>query len=247
MTNGDRGGGTPDWVRDGLRQLADEVRLFLRTAVDFTLRPSRFASEWATGARHALNPLGFLATALAVVGPANVLFAHVVHASDDSSSLWREVFAALTPFGYYVALGTLQHGVLRLFGSRRRWSDSCAMALYAGGGPALFAHLTMLTIALALYRATGQLLANDPRNPVQLAVIVGAMLSFGLFLTCLSLAQAALHGVRGWRMAVANVVALLVTASFFALARPPGQFGLHLVLGPTYDHGAWHFSWNLSD
>lgn len=243
-------GESPDWVRDGLRQLADEVRLFLRTVVEFTLHPARFGREWTSGARHALNPLGFLATALAVAGPVNVLFAHLVRSSDEPLSLWREALAAVTPFGYYLALGALQHAVLRAFGSRRRLRDSCAMALYAGGGPALIAHILVLTIAVGLYRATGQLSANDLHRPAELAVILGAMLSFGLFLACLSIAQGGLHaryGVRSWHITVANFVALLVTASFFALVRPPGQFGLHLVLGPSFDHGAWHFSWSLSD
>src|SRR5580765_7984197 len=87
-------GEAPDWVRDGMRQLVGEVRLFLRTAIDFTTSPFRFAREWSTGERHALNPLGFLATAFAVAGPANALFVHLVRADEQSSSLVRDALAA---------------------------------------------------------------------------------------------------------------------------------------------------------
>jgi hypothetical protein len=243
-------GDSPDWVRDGLRQFVGEVRLFLRTAVDFTLHPSRFAAEWATGARHALNPLGFLATAFAVAGPANAIFQHLVRAGDEPTSLVSDALGALTPFGYYLALGGLQHGTLRLLGSRRRLGDSCAMALYAGGGPATVAQVVVLAAAYLLYRHTGKLIANDLRQPWAVVVMVGAMLSFGLFMSTLSLALAGLHhrdGIGRWQIALANVVALLVTGALFALLKPPGSFGLHFVLGPAHDATGWHVSFGLYD
>src|SRR5512142_1408842 len=102
-------GEAPDWVKDGIRQFVDEVRLFLRTAADFTLRPFRFAREWSAGQRRALNPLGFLATAFAVAGPANAIFARLVRLPDEPSSLVRDALAALTPFVYYLFLGALEH------------------------------------------------------------------------------------------------------------------------------------------
>jgi hypothetical protein len=243
-------GSSPDWVRDGLRQFADEVRLFLRTAVDFTLHPSRFAAEWATGARHALNPLGFLATAFAIAGPTNALFQHLVNASDEPTSLLRDALGALMPFVYYLALGALQHGTLRLLGSRRRLSDSCAMALYAGGGPATVAHIVVLTAAYLLYRHTGKLVVNDVRQPWAVVVMIGAMASFGLFMAALSTALSGLHrrdGIGTWQIAVANVVALFVTGAFFALFKPPGSFGLHFVFGPAHDAAGWHLSFGLYD
>lgn len=226
------------------------MRLFLRTAYDFTTRPMRFAVEWSSGQRHALNPLGFLATAFAVAGPANVLFAHLVRASDQSSSLMREALGALAPFAYYLALGALQHGVLRLFGSRRRLSDSCAMALYAGGGPATIAHLVTLALAYLLWRASGTLNAVDFHSRWAVGVMVGAFLSFGLFMTTLSSAQAGLHlrdGIRSRHIAMANAIALLVTGFLFALLQPPGSFGLHVVLGPMHEASGWHFRWGLFD
>ncbi|HEX6836271.1 MAG TPA: hypothetical protein VF334_06835, partial [Polyangia bacterium] len=163
----------PDWVKDGIRQFVDEVRLFLRTVADFTVRPFRFAREWSSGQRHALNPLGFLATAFAVAGPANALFARAVRLPDEPSSLVHDALAALTPFVYYLLLGALEHGVLRAFGSKRPLRDSCAMALYAGGGPATLAHLFVIASAYFMWRSSGTLVIKDVHQPFALFVMVG--------------------------------------------------------------------------
>jgi hypothetical protein len=243
-------GEAPDWVRDGIRPLADEVRSFVRTAIDFTWRPIDFAKEWSLGRRRALNPLGFLATALAVAGPANVMFERLTHQPGDSSSLARDLATALTPFVYYLSLGALSHLVLRAFGTRRRLRDSCAMALYAGGGPALAAHLVVLLLALALYRATGQLQVHSLRTTWALALLVAAMVSFGAFCATLAMSLGGLHGrdgIRRWQVVVANLAALAIAGFVFALLHPPGNFGLHMVLGPSHDASGWHFEWGLYD
>jgi hypothetical protein len=243
-------GEAPDWVKDGIRQFVDEVRLFLRTAADFTVRPFRFAREWSAGQRHALNPLGFLATAFAVAGPANALFARAVRVPDEPSSLVHDALAALTPFVYYLLFGALEHGVLRLFGSKRPLRDSCAMALYAGGGPAMLAHLFVLGSAYFVWRSSGMLVIKDVHQPFALFIMVGAGLSFTLFVTTLSAAQAGLHSrdrIGRSHIFVANVVALLVSGFLFAALNPPGAFGLHFVLGPAHDASGWHFVWGLRD
>lgn len=240
----------PDWVREGIRQFLDEVRSFLRTALDVTVRPFRFAREWSTGQRHALNPLGFLATAFAVAGPANALFARAVRLPDEPSSLVHDALAALTPFAYYLLLGALQHAILRLFGSQRPLRDSCAMALYAGGGPATLAHLFVLGSAYFVWRSSGSLVIKNVHQPYAVAVMIGAGLSFTLFVMTLSAAQAGLHardGIRRPHIFVANVVALLVSGFLFAVLNPPGSFGLHFVFGPAHGANGWHFAWGLAD
>ena len=194
-------GEAPDWVKDGIRRFLDEVRSFLRTARDVTVRPFRFANEWSTGQRQALNPLGFLATAFAVAGPANALFARAVRLPDEPSSLVRDALGALTPFAYYLVFGALQHGVLRLCGSKRPLRDSCAMALYAGGGPAMLAHLITLVTVYFVWRTTGTLMVKSVHQPHALVVMISAGLSFGLFMTTLSTAQAVFgpsRGASGW-------------------------------------------------
>lgn len=243
-------GEAPDWVKDGIRQFVDEVRLFLRTAADFTARPFRFAREWSAGQRRALNPLGFLATAFAVAGPANAIFARLVRLPDEPSSLMRDALGALTPFVYYLLLGALEHGVLRAFGSKRPLRDSCAMALYAGGGPATLAHLFVLGSAYFLWRSSGALVVKDVHQPFALFVMIGAGLSFTLFVTTLSAAQAGLHsrdGIRSRHIFAANGVALVVSGLLFAVLNPPGAFGLHFICGPAHGASGWHFTCALGD
>jgi hypothetical protein len=236
----------PNWIRDALRQLVDEVALFSRTAATFTAHPRRFANDWVGRRGHALNPLAFLATALAVGAPVNALIGRITHeASEPTRALWLDALATVTPFTYYLTLGTFQHGVLRLFGSRRRVSESWAMALYAGGGPALAAHLLMLAVSYVFYRVTGQLGANRIDSAISIFLLVGAVASFLLFCVTLALAFGGLHGrdgIRGWQLLVANVVALLASAHLLGLYHPPGDFGLHLVIHWRRDG---HFSVSL--
>jgi hypothetical protein len=238
----------PDWVRDGMRQFVDEVRMFLRTAIDFTWRPRQFADEWSHGRRRALNPLGFLATAFAIAGSAAALFSRLAHLEDGSHSLMSEFLAALTPFAYFLALGALSHLVLWVFGSRRPLRDTCAMALYAGGGPALAAQLLVMLLALLFYRATGQLDVVNLHSRWGLALGVGAILSFSTFCATLGMSMSGLHardGRRGWQVLVSNLVAVGVAGFAFAVLQPPGHFGLHLVLGPAHGAHGWHFMYAL--
>ena len=239
-----RDAGGPDWVRDGLRQFAAEVRLFAETAWEFTIHPSRFAMEWGAGKRHALNPLGFLATAFGIIAPFEALLAHVLHHQDDDSSLWRAALAAVLPFGYFLLVGTLQHGVLRLFGTRRPLRDTWAMALYAGGGPATVARIAIGFIAIAAYERTGSVMIQSVRTVTGALLLVSAFLSFSLFYFTLSAALGGLHyihRIRWWHIFVANVVAIVGSGLFFGLLHPPGSYGLHMVISPARGGHDWTF------
>src|SRR5689334_20079986 len=134
---------SPDWVREALRRSRNELFAFFRTAVQFTLSPTRFAREWVSGGARALNPLAFLATSLGGMSFVILLAAHVSHhvapASGAPPSLVEELLGNLGPFAYYLLFGVLEHAALWLFGLRRPVRDACAMALYAGGGPAALA------------------------------------------------------------------------------------------------------------
>ena len=243
IVSGEAGG--PDWVRDGLRQFAEEVRLFAKTAWDFTLRPSQFAQQWVAGERHALNPLGFLATAFAVVAPCEAIFAHVMHHEDqDASSLMRAALAAVLPFGYFLLVGAVQHGVLRIFGTRRPLRDSCAMALYAGGGPATVARIVIGFIAIAVWERTGSTQIRSVGTVSGVLLLTSAFLSFSLFYFTISAALGGLHYVyriRWWHIFVANVVAIVVTGLFFGVLHPPGSYGLHMVISPSHGGHDWQF------
>jgi hypothetical protein len=230
--------GSPDWVRDALRQFLEEVRLFVRTAVDFTLHPSAFAEAWVVGRQRALNPIGFLATAFAVLAPFDALLVHLVHKTGDEAgqpSLLRAALGAILPFGYYLLLGMLQHATLRAFGSKRRLRDSCAMALYAGGGPASAARIVVELMVLALYYHSGRTsVGQGHMGTAGYLLLAGATFSFSLFLIPLSTAIGGLHhayGIRWWHVLIANIVAIVVSAFLFDLIHPPGSYGLHLRLG----------------
>ena len=237
--------GGPDWVREALRQARDEVRSFLRTAWEFSVRPVTFARQWLSGERHALNPLGFLATAFAVVTAVDALALHVTHGSEEQASLTTQALASLLPFAYYLLLGVLQHGVLRLFGSRRPLRDSCAMALYAGGGPATAVHILMRLIGVAR-----ELTGAGTSSLGHALVVAGVVGSFTLFCTNMGFALGALHhafGIRFHHVVLANVVALVVSGLAFGLFDPPGHYGLHFVLQPGHDKAGWHVRSDLED
>jgi hypothetical protein len=241
LRNGVSDGGGPDWVREAFAQARDEVASFLRTARDFTLHPSSFARQWVAGERRALNPLGFLATSFAIVAGSDALMMSLAQRQEEHG-FWESVVGSLAPFGYYLFVGLVAHGVLRLFGSRRRLSDTCAMALYAGGGPATLAHLFFLVAILVR-----QYLLGEGRAGYWLTW-VAATGSFSALWTTLGFAVGGLNRgtIKVWHIIVANLVTLAVTGLVFAVVDPPGEFGLHLVMGPARDDD-WRWVFQLYD
>jgi hypothetical protein len=239
-------GESPDWIRDAYHQFVGELRLFLRTAVDVTRQPIRFAEEWVQGRRHALNPLGFLATAFAVVGPALALLrSYTKFGGDQPSSLWLEMLGALLPFVHFLLLGALQHLFYRLGGSRRPLRDSLAMALYAAGGAGGMAQLLVMALLVVTYRCFGVLDMGQVPAPWKLPFLLLVLGQYALLYAVLGAAIAGVHrrpGWRGWQVPAANLFAIAVTSCLFAMAHPPGSFGLHLYCGPRFHDGAWRFS-----
>jgi hypothetical protein len=237
---------SPDWIRDAYRQFVGELRLFLRTAVDVTREPVRFAGDWVHGRRHALNPLGFLATAFAILGPAMALLKRYTQFGGDAPpSLWLEALGALLPFGHYLLLGALQHLFYRLGGSRRPLRDSLAMALYAAGGAGGIAQLFVMALLLVTYRAFGILNMLDLPAPWKVPFLLLVLVPYALLYVVLGAAIAGVHrrpGWPAWQALAANLFALAVTACLFAVAHPPGSYGLHLICGPRFHDGTWSLS-----
>jgi hypothetical protein len=242
--------GGPDWIRDALRQTRAEVVLFLRTVRDFSLHPWRFGREWTNGQRHPLNPLGFLATAFAVMGPTRAAFIALVGTgTEERTSMWLDALGALLPFAYYLLLGALEHLVLRVFGSRQPLRDSLAMALYAGGGPASAITLLMLLVGLVLH-LSGQpvFIHGGSHGPIVWVVLPLVTLSFTAFCYTLASSLAGAHPqTRWWHILIANLFALTVSALLFGFLNPPGTYGLHLALRPLHDATGWHINFGLQD
>jgi hypothetical protein len=242
---------TPDWIADGVRASVAEVAEYLRTVVAFTAQPGRFATEWASGERRAMNPMGFLAAALGVLAPALVVIGRLEAPSDDSpASLLADAAGAVAPFAYYLLIGSLQHGVLRAFGSRRRLGDSWAMALYAGGGPGTAGTVALCAVGMAVLLSGGKADLDVVHDGITLsgAVLLAAALCVQLvFLVTLALSLRALHspyGIRGWHVALATMLAIVASALLFGWANPPGKFGIHLVVQVfrTATGRHWHVS-----
>ena len=222
-------------MADAWRQAVAEVGHFLHTAVAFTAHPGRFAEAWHAGKSY-LNPLAFLANSFAVTGLLDAVLQNVGARDASRDTLLVQFLAWLLPFVYFLAIGVIEHAVLRCFGSKRPLSASCAMALYAGGGPALAAQI----LSVVLFAAFTALHLATFASPREAFTLRGMFLSFfavsslGVYALTLAIALRRLHapfGIRRWQMLVATVVAFVVTGLFLGTLHPPGNYGVHLELG----------------
>jgi hypothetical protein len=234
---------SPDWIAEALAQLRSELMLFSRTAMDFSRHPARFASEWTSGSVRRLNPLGFAATSFALMASAGTMIERLWPESNAvSDSLTSDVLRWLLPFVYFLFLGVIQHGVLRVLGSQRPLRDSCAIALYAGGGPATA--LQLLFMAYGVLADRFGWLTGCPNRDLLWSwkcrfLGLFAVASLIAFFATMGIAQARLHRARFWKVALASVVALLGSGIFFGVVHPPGNYGMHFVLQVHRESGRW--------
>jgi hypothetical protein len=143
------GGIETRWLHEAITAFRDETVLYLRTAAAFALRPRRFIAEWSAGTRRARNPLGFMATMLAITAAlqfARTSLPGATEQGESGSPLLRGVLQAAGPYAHYLALGVASHALLRLAGARGRLLASVAATLYSGG-------IALLVLALARMHA----------------------------------------------------------------------------------------------
>ena len=134
--------------------------------------------------------------------------------------------------------------MLRLFGTRRPLRDSCAMALYAGGGPATASRIVIGFLAIAVWERTGSTEIRSALTVSGALLLASAILSFSLFYYTLSSALGGLHAVyriRWWQILIANIVSMLGTGLMFGLLHPPGSYGLHFVISVGRGGHDWQF------
>jgi hypothetical protein len=222
----------PDWIRDAVAVARQEIRRFVATGVAFCVRPQRFAASWVAGDEHALNPLGCMATALAVTGTLGAF----VPGNGESGAL-AALAAAILPYVYYVVLGLLCHPLLRLSGSTRRLRVSVAMALFGGAGPGL-------VVALSSYVAIWTRVAlfgpyhEDPSSGLPTAAFVALLVwifvpAIFLLPITMALALAGAHGVRRRTAACALLIAFVVAGVIVGQLHARHHFSLgvpHFVL-----------------
>jgi hypothetical protein len=218
----------PDWIRDALAAFVGELRLFYNTAVGMTWRPRLFFAAWLARERRALNPVGFLATSVSVTAIFGRLLALALHDADEGqASLVSEVLDSLGPFVHYAAIGAECHlFLLAMCRSRPRLRSSLALALFAGGGPAMFARMVMELLFSALW-VRGSMESGLAR----IAGTTMAAVVFAAFNTCLGSGLRVLFPAsRVWQRFLALFAMMAVNGVLFGLLRPPGHYGLHLVI-----------------
>ena len=235
------------WVEESVRLALREGRLFLATAWAVTVQPARFAAEWAWGDRRALNPLGYFATAAALVTLANSLVMRLLGRPGGSEPLLTQVLDSIGIYLHYVTLGLLCHAFLRWRGSIRTVRGSLAIALYVGGGPATIVHLFNVAMLAYVQRRYGkhEFTLAELTSPALLATAMVIVASRLAALVVFIRALTGFHALKtGWAT-LALVLAMLVTGLVFGLLDPPGQYGLHLVIGALGAHGRriWTPAW----
>jgi hypothetical protein len=222
----------PNWIREAWTLFWEEVRSFVRTGVGFLRRPGRFSADWVAGRQRALNPLGFVATSLAVSGLIRAVFPH----RGGGDSLATEIALATLPYVYYALLGVLAHPFLRLGGSRRGISATLAISLFAGGGPGLLTALSIYLVAACrwlLYGPPTSALLDGLPIAARLAAIAILFTPVIVLVTTLVLGLAGAHGVRRWRAAVAMAFSLIASGIGLGVLHAHGGFGVgvpHFVL-----------------
>ena len=202
------------WLADAIAALRLDLVLYARTAVAMSLRPMRFAAAWREGHFRALNPLAFLGTALAVSSPAILAVSHFAgrDGGAEVDSLWDAFLAdQIAPYLQFTLLGLMAHGLLRLSGARQPLLLTIAIALYAGGGPAMF--IDVLTLPLDLLLANVAASSDTTANVLLTAVSIASIAAANLaFFVSFARGLAGLHALPLWRPVLALVGAYLVLA-----------------------------------
>jgi hypothetical protein len=202
-------------LREAVAVVRDESVRFLVTALQCTRHPRRFAAAWFAGETRALNPVGYVSTALAISTAVRSVTLALLSVSDDGG-FWSNVGAATLPYAYYALLGVMCHVVLRQRKTARPLRASMAIALYIGGGPGLLLSLAVYLDLWLYYAVTGMLPGGQGfmgapgwAKPILLALVLGAA---ALFLMALASGFRALHAASRVRAIVAILVALAGSA-----------------------------------
>lgn len=190
----------PPWLRDAVRAVGHEVAAFARTLWAIVSSPARFADDWAAGRRHALNPLAFLLNALAVLGPWRALWARLLDPNAPATPLWWELAKPIYPIAVNVSVTALFHLLLRPLGARRPLRSSLAIGMYVTGGPSSI--MNILIGPLMLYG-----FIHRENVAVTLSMSLANLAMLGVFIGYSIVAQAGLHRVSRWRVAVAVLLA----------------------------------------
>ncbi len=223
------------WAVEAAHAAGEELRLYGATARALLRSPRRFGQAWGDGELRALNPLGFAGTTLAVLATLS-LVKHALPGGVSQNDDGRVLAALLTAAGPYLhlaTLGVLSHFVIKPWRRRRSLLGSVGLALYAGGVASLLTQVIMTLVVCVVPSMRGDVLrldlASAPR--LQVALVMMALLpSFLLFVFLLGRALGGLHRLSSFITVAAVLAAFFATGFIFGHLRPPGSYGVHLVL-----------------
>ncbi len=216
----------PNWISDAARQAVKELAEFLATGVGFLRGPGAFADEWYSGIRSAMNPLGCLATAVAIIVPLEELLAQVFPDDGVKETLLVQILNALGPYVHYAALGAIAHLLLRNRTAPRSLRGSVGVALYAGTIPGVGGSLLAAASLAVFFEHHPGWTSENVSSP---SVLVPVLLAFATFAWAASAGLAGLHRVPWWRAALALAAGFVATGLLFPLL-PKGHYGLHFEM-----------------
>jgi hypothetical protein len=205
----------------------DTMRLFLRS-------PASFVREWRQGSHKLMNPLGFLALSVLLLGGVRSFGWWYLERQGSALAaqlagerpFWAELWGALGPSLHFAALGLICHHTLSLLGNRRvRASSSAAMTFYAAGSAGLVGEVLVWTMVLALLAA-----GVVPLASVYRPLFAGFGMALSVFCAYLGYTLGALHLPRWWHMLLAFAAAFVATGIFFGHVDPAGDYGIRWFL-----------------
>lgn len=219
-----------NWAREALESALEEARSFVRTAVAFASRPGRFMEAWEAGTTSAMNPLGFFATSLAIVGACGQLDRLWPAPGESKPSFIGDALESAGPYLHAAVLALLVHAVLRSRGSRRPLLDSVAAALYACGIAQVAATVLLACIQVGFRRPIAEVAQSKAGIGLVAVAILGAA---AFFAVALVVALSGLHRMQRRFPALALALAWILTGAILSWVDPPGRWGLHIVFNAS--------------
>jgi len=222
------------WVEASVRSVRAEAALYRATMRAFLGSPKVFVREWQAGTREFMNPLGFLALSVLVLGAVRSFGWWYLErqGSEFAAQLageqpfWAELWGALGPSLHFAVLGLICHHTLRLLGNHRvPASSSAAMTFYAAGSAGLVGEAAVWELVLG-FLTVGVI----PLEVVYSPLFAGFGIALSVFCAYLGYTLGALHLPRWWHMLLAFAAAFFITGLFFGHVDPPGDYGIRWFL-----------------
>jgi hypothetical protein len=133
---------------------------------------------------------------------------------------------------HYGLLGIAMHVALYALGSRHRLRGSVGVAFFVGGSIGTLTALILTTLArrYAFTHSTTSL-NLDSGDVIPVLVFFGSVISYVLICTALARGLRTLHSTAAWKVGLAAVFAVLLTAVLFGSVIPDANYGWRPYIG----------------